>query len=1239
MTRNTSPNKSELMLIDSGATFSIFSHKHLFTSLRPADADDEMFDAQDQPVTLAGKGIVELDLGRVVRLEAYLSDDVSGNIISTTQLERFGIYPDFKTRHLRDQDGNEVTNLIKAQDAYWLSPDKVIRDTHRYRVMNLTAATRDKISLQQLHESFSHTNVKYIKKSLELGLIKDMNIDDVDWRNMETFKCEPCLSGKGKRHSHIAHSRETYQAKYGDLEFLHTDIFGPMHRMPKGTPKYFITFTDEKSRYRWALPLIHKDEDSVLDHVENLIANIYCQHGVRVKAVQMDQGSEYTNSSIKTYFAKKGIDTYYTTVADSASHGVAERLNLTLLNDCRTLLAGSGMPRHLWFEAVKVACHHRNSLYNPKIGTSPRMRIGLDTIRANRMPRFGQPCMVHNPRAIRHKLQARSIPGFILRRSNTSYGHRVYIPSTHTIVDTRNFVLVDQHSEPISDNENSLELYNSADSEDTADDSEEESDYEITPPFDDPSAREYASTLDQPNGLDDDMLDIEAIDAPIIEKQPVIPIHTPQKTPDTYNVDVEPSHTTKPETQKFTTHTTGNNIAATPESIVQVAPDRHSSSEGGTQQPPPTIIVQEMGPSRFSSGGGSSQVGRDPVEQHPDQSEESEVTDYSQEENGEDETEIEEERDEEDDEEIVTNEDIFAELTKNPLPKGSRKRKGPITEEKPVPMKRKRIHYLRAIKHKADIAKVTEKSLQYREAITKNNNIQEKDEYKAAYNKEIDQLEKHKTWDVSNPINEDSVPKERIVSSMFIFTTKRDGRRKCRCVARGDRQKPETYDPDADTYTVAHEALTTCLAISLDRGWTIKQLDITSAYLYAPLKEELYIKTPPHYGLRNKVFKLEKSLYGLKQSGSNWYEVIKEYLTTTCKLVEVDMWPCVLMRSKGKDTLVVNLFVDDMIVMTSNEKLYDELLGHLQKRFETKVVADGIPDKDGFARYDILGLEIEYKRYGKMLIGMEKTIIEKLPKLGLKLEGKKDRKVPGQPGQILDVSDKELMLSKEEFDKKVHHLQKIVGLLSYITHKCRFEMSYYVNVLAQHTLFPCDEVFDLATQCVQYLWNNKHKKLNWTRSENVEEIKVEAITDASHATQEEYKSQLGYFYKINDKIIFARSAKSTISCVSSTEAELNALFNAVPKLKSIQHLVENLKFRTQVKIFTDSQTLIASITKTNVSKFRSRFFGSKAYRLRQDFEASEFQVEYVKTDENTADILTKPLAVKIFQKHISTWMM
>ncbi|QHB07114.1 hypothetical protein SCEN_G00510 [Saccharomyces cerevisiae] len=189
------------------------------------------------------------------------------------------------------------------------------------------------------------------------------------------------------------------------------------------------------------------------------------------------------------------------------------------------------------------------------------------------------------------------------------------------------------------------------------------------------------------------------------------------------------------------------------------------------------------------------------------------------------------------------------------------------------PRSKKRIHLIAAVKAVKSI-KPIRTTLRYDEAITYNKDIKEKEKYIEAYHKEVNQLLKMKTWDTDEYYDRKEIDPKRVINSMFIFNKKRDGTHKARFVARGDIQHPDTYDSGMQSNTVHHYALMTSLSLALDNNYYITQLDISSAYLYADIKEELYIRPPPHLGMNDKLIRLKKSLYGLE---TKWSELVRNY--------------------------------------------------------------------------------------------------------------------------------------------------------------------------------------------------------------------------------------------------------------------------------------------------------------------------------------------------------------------------
>ena len=151
--------------------------------------------------------------------------------------------------------------------------------------------------------------------------------------------------------------------------------------------------------------------------------------------------------------------------------------------------------------------------------------------------------------------------------------------------------------------------------------------------------------------------------------------------------------------------------------------------------------------------------------------------------------------------------------------------------------------------------------------------------WKQAMDEEIASQEKNKTWLlVKLPAG------RKKVSCKWVFKakTKPDGtldRRKARLVARGFSQTEgvdffETFSP-----VVRYESVRCVLSLAAERDMTIKQFDVKTAFLYGDLEEEVYMQQPEAYDDGSgKVCKLQKSLYGLKQSSRNWNSKFSEFL-------------------------------------------------------------------------------------------------------------------------------------------------------------------------------------------------------------------------------------------------------------------------------------------------------------------------------------------------------------------------
>ena len=151
--------------------------------------------------------------------------------------------------------------------------------------------------------------------------------------------------------------------------------------------------------------------------------------------------------------------------------------------------------------------------------------------------------------------------------------------------------------------------------------------------------------------------------------------------------------------------------------------------------------------------------------------------------------------------------------------------------------------------------------------------------WKDAINKEIEGLERLKTWNIV-----DRPKDQRAVGSRFVLRRKRDAqgnisKYKARLVAQCFTQTfgldyTETFSPVVRLNTVL-----VLLSLAATKDWEIHQMDVDTAYLNATLEEEIYLEPPNELNLpRSKVLRLNKALYGLKQSGRAWYKLLSSTL-------------------------------------------------------------------------------------------------------------------------------------------------------------------------------------------------------------------------------------------------------------------------------------------------------------------------------------------------------------------------
>lgn len=136
---------------------------------------------------------------------------------------------------------------------------------------------------------------------------------------------------------------------------MHSDVCGKMRERSLGGAEYFLTFTDDKTRYTRVYTL--KTKDQVFDCFLEWKAHVERQSKRKLKVLRTDNGGEYISNKFEKFLRDEGI-LHERTVPEQ--NGVAERLNRTLVESARSMLLDAKLSKRYWAEAISTAVYLKN---------------------------------------------------------------------------------------------------------------------------------------------------------------------------------------------------------------------------------------------------------------------------------------------------------------------------------------------------------------------------------------------------------------------------------------------------------------------------------------------------------------------------------------------------------------------------------------------------------------------------------------------------------------------------------------------------------------------------------------------------------------------------------------------------------------------------------------------------------------------------------------------------------------
>ncbi|KAJ9566522.1 hypothetical protein OSB04_002488 [Centaurea solstitialis] len=505
----------------------------------------------------------------------------------------------------------------------------------------------------------------------------------------------------------------------------------------------------------------------------------------------------------------------------------------------------------------------------------------------------------------------------------------------------------------------------------------------------------------------------------------------------------------------------------------------------------------------------------------------------------------------------------------------------------------------------------------------------ESEQWQEAMKAEMQSMYDNQVWELTD------LPQHcRAVGRKWVFKKKPDmdgnvHTFKARLVAKGFTQThgidyDETFSPVAML-----KSIRILMAISAYFNYEIWQMDVKTAFLNGKLTEDVYMEQPEGFEdpkNPNKVCKLLKSIYGLKQASRSWNlhfdERIKEFGFT-----KSEFEPCVYTKFSGSIVTFLVLYVDDILLIGNDVPTLQSVKSWSSKCFQMKDL--------GEAAY-ILGIKI-YRNRSKRLIGLsQSTYIDKILKK-FRMDESKKGFIPMQHGIVLSKTQCPVCSQDQDKLKSLPYASAI-GSIIYAMLCTRPDVAYSVSVTSRYQQNPGEPHWVAVKNILKYLRRTKKMFLVFGGSED--EISVTGYSDASFQTdRDDFRSQSGYVFTLNGGAISWKSSKQDTIADSTTEAEYIAASDAAKEAVWLRNFLSDLRVIASISrpidIFCDNSGAVAQ-AKEPREHHKSRHVLRKYHLIREIIGRGDVRICKIPTEENVADPLTKPLARVKHEAHASS---
>lgn len=497
----------------------------------------------------------------------------------------------------------------------------------------------------------------------------------------------------------------------------------------------------------------------------------------------------------------------------------------------------------------------------------------------------------------------------------------------------------------------------------------------------------------------------------------------------------------------------------------------------------------------------------------------------------------------------------------------------------------------------------------------------DREEWRRAGAEEVAALEKNQTWVLVPP-----PPGVKIHNGIWVLITKYDKygrpiRKKARYVFNGSTQRWDLGHFDRTSSPVIRiTSLRILVTHAAHNRWNIHQMDFDNAYLNGKIDVELYMRQPPGFekpGMEDWVCRLLRSLYGLKQAGQIWNEILHQALLEI-GFIRLSVESCLYrlhVPEKGID-IFIGIYVDDAALTGTPQSEVDRVKVELNKRFSMRDM--------GVASY-LLGIAIDYSPDGRFI---ELSQIQFLKDI-LKRFGYENVKPSTTPMDVEFPTQALLHVASDDTDKVKYPYREAVGSLMYPAICTCPDLSFAVSVLSQYnssyTAFHWEKGI---VRVFRYLKYRIEKRYVLRYDGDEDDYPVLGYSDSDWAgDRKTRRSTTGYVYKMAGAAVSWKTRKQQTVAMSTNESEYMALGDATKEalwLRSLLTEMSVIRRGYPIRINCDNEGCI-HLAENPLLSDRSKHIDIRHHFVRDEILRESIYLSYCPTSDMTADIFTKAL--------------